>query len=152
MSDNAPDNDPDSAPKILVDTDWKAEAQAEKERLSKKAAEADAKGGRPSGEMPPASFQMLVGTIASQAVMGLGAVRDPKSGGVVVDLDAARFAIDLLGVIDEKTKGNLTDEEAKELSQALAELRHRFVQVSDAVKAQVAAGVAPPIVDPSAQA
>ncbi len=150
MSDNAPENEPDSAPKILVDTDWKAEAQAEKERLTKKAAEAEATGGSRPGEMPPASFQMLVGTIASQAVMGLGAVRDPKSGGVVVDLDAARFAIDLLGVIDEKTKGNLTDEEAKELSQALAELRHRFVHVSDAVKAQVTAGGAPPIVDPSA--
>ena len=143
------DNEPDSAPKILVDTDWKAEAQAEKERLTKQSAEADAKGGPRSGEMPPASFQRLVGTIASQAVMGLGAVRDPKSGGVVVDLDAARFAIDLLGVIEEKTKGNLTDDEAKEVSQALAELRHRFVQVSDAVKTQVAPGTAPPIVDPS---
>ena len=151
MSDNAPENQPDSAPKILVDTDWKAEAQAEKERLTKKADEAQSKGDPQSGEMPPASFQMLVGTIASQAVMSLGAVRDPKSGGVVVDLDAARFAIDLLGVIEEKSKGNLTDEETKELSQALAELRHRFVQVSDAVKTQVAAGVAPPIVDPAAQ-
>ncbi len=145
------ENEPDSAPKILVDTDWKAEAQAEKERLTKKAEEADAKGGPRSGEMPPASFQMLVGTIASQAVMGLGAVRDPRSGGVVVDLDAARFAIDLLGVIEQKTKGNLTDEETKDISQALAELRQRFVQVSEAVNAQVAAGVAPPVVDPSAQ-
>ncbi len=151
MSDNAPENDPDSAPKILIDTDWKAEAQAEKERLTKQAAEAEAKGGPRSGEMPPASFQMLVGTIASQAVMGLGAVRDPKSGGVVVDLEAARFAIDLLGVIEVKTKGNLSEDEAKELTQALAELRNRFVQVSDAVKAQGTAGVAPAIVDPSAQ-
>jgi len=145
------ENEPDSAPKILVDTDWKAEAQAEKERLTKKAEEAEAKDGPRSGEMPPASFQMLVGTIASQAVMGLGAVRDPKSGGVVVDLDAARFAIDLLGVIEQKTKGNLTDEEAKDISQALAELRQRFVQVSEAVSAQVGAGVAPPVVDPPVQ-
>ncbi len=145
------DNEPDSAPKILVDTDWKAEAQAEKERLAKKADDDARSKDGPQGEMPPASFQMLVGTIASQAVMGLGAVRDPKSGGVVVDLDAARFAIDLLGVIDEKTKGNLTDEEAKDISQALAELRQRFVQVSEAVNAQVATGVGPPVVDPSAQ-
>ncbi len=151
MSDNAPENDPDSAPKILIDTDWKAEAQAEKARLAQKADEAATKGGSRPGEMPPASFQMLVGTIASQAVMGLGAVRDPKSGGVVVDLEAARFAIDLLGVIEVKTKGNLSDDEAKELTQALAELRNRFVQVSDAVKAQVAGGGAPTIVDPSAQ-
>ncbi|TDJ58780.1 MAG: DUF1844 domain-containing protein [Planctomycetota bacterium] len=142
------DNEPDSTPKIIVDTDWKAEAQAEKQRLAKKAEEAEAKAGGKSGELPQANFQMLVGTLASQAVMGLGAVRDPKTGGVVVDLEAARFAIDLLAVIEDKTKGNLTDEETKEVSQALAELRARFVQVSDAVKTQVAAGVAPPVVDP----
>lgn len=142
------DNEPDSTPKIIVDTDWKAEAQAEKQRLAKKAEEAESKAGGRSGELPPANFQMLVGTLASQAVMGLGAVRDPKTGGVVVDLEAARFAIDLLAVIEDKTKGNLTDEETKEVSQALAELRARFVQVSDAVKTQVAAGVAPPVVDP----
>ena len=151
MSDNAPENEPDSAPKILVDTDWKAEAQAEKERLTKKADEAASTGGQRPGQMPPASFQMLVGTLASQAVKGLGAVRDPKSGGVVVDLEGARFAIDLLGVIEEKTKGNLSDDESKELAQALAELQNRFVQVSDAVKAQVASEVPPMIVDPSAQ-
>jgi hypothetical protein len=143
------DNEPDSTPKILVDTDWKAEAQAEKERLAKKAEEVESKSGAQSGELPPANFQMLVGTLASQAVMGLGAVRDPKTGGVVVDLDAARFAIDLLAVIEDKTKGNLTDEETKEVSQALAELRQRFVQVSDAVKAQVASGMPPPVVDPT---
>ena len=142
------DNEPDSTPKIIVDTDWKAEAQAEKQRLAKKAEEAEAKAGGKSGELPQANFQMLVGTLASQAVMGLGAVRDPKTGGVVVDLEAARFAIDLLAVIEDKTKGNLTDEETKEVSQALAELRARFVQVSDAVKTQVAAGVTPPVVDP----
>jgi hypothetical protein len=142
------ENEPDNAPKILVDTDWKAEAQAEKERLTKKAEEVEAKTGARSGELPQANFQMLVGTIASQAVMGLGAVRDPKTGGVVVDLEAARFAIDLLAVVEDKTKGNLDDEEAKEISQALAELRHRFVQVSDAVKTQVAAGTPPPVVEP----
>ena len=142
------DNEPDSTPKIIVDTDWKAEAQAEKQRLAKKAEEAEAKAGGKSGELPQANFQMLVGTLASQAVMGLGAVRDPKTGGVVVDLEAARFAIDLLAVIEDKTKGNLTDEETKEITQALTELRARFVQVSDAVKTQVAAGVAPPVVDP----
>ncbi len=49
------DNEPDSTPKILVDTDWKAEAQAEKERLTKKAEEAETKGGPRSGEMPPAA-------------------------------------------------------------------------------------------------
>ena len=150
MSDNAPDD----APKIQVDSDWKAEAQAEKERLAKAAEAAEATGGSPKpGELPPADFQTLIGSVASQAVMGLGAVRDPKSGGVVIDLPAARFAIDLLAVIEEKTKGNLSDDESRELTQALSELRNRFVQISDAVKAQAAAGAtaAAQVIDPSAK-
>ena len=48
----------------------------------------------------------------------------------------SKFAIDLLGVLEEKTAGNTTDEEAKELSQVLVELRSRFVQVADAVAKQ----------------
>lgn len=124
-------------PKIQIDSDWKAEAQAEKERLVKEAKAAE---GQPSrrgtNELPPADFQTLIGTFASQAVMGLGAVRDPKTGGVVVDLPGAKLAIDLLAVVQEKTKGNLSEQESGELKQALTELRARFVQISEAVASQ----------------
>ena len=124
-------------PKIQIDSDWKAEAQAEKERLAKEAqaAEDNPESGQP-GALPPADFQTLVGALASQAVMSLGAVRDPKSGGVVIDLPGARFAIDLLGVVEAKTKGNLEPDEEKAITQALGELRDRFVQISQAVAAQ----------------
>jgi hypothetical protein len=129
-------------PKIQIDSDWKAEAQAEKERLAKQAEATEAQPGkRGAGEVPPADFQTLIGTLASQAVMGLGAVRDPKTGGVVVDLPGARFAIDLLAVVEEKTKGNLSKQESVDLAQALSELRTRFVQISEAVAGQ--AGAAP---------
>ncbi len=138
-------------PKIQIDSDWKAEAQAEKERLAKQVETAQAKTDRPgAGELPPADFQTLIGTFASQAVMGLGAVRDPKSGGVVVDLPGAKFAIDLLAVVEEKTKGNLSEQESRELKQALSELRTRFVQISEAVAGQAAgAPAAGPVIDPS---
>ena len=124
-------------PKIQIDTDWKAEAQAEKKRLAEEAdTVADSpKGGQP-GTLPPADFQTLVGALASQAVMSLGSIRDPKSGGVVIDLPGARFAIDLLGVVEAKTRGNLDKEEEKAITQALGELRDRFVQISQAVAAQ----------------
>ena len=129
-------------PKIQIDTDWKAEAQAEKTRLAEEAETAadSPEGGQP-GKMPPADFQTLVGALASQAVMSLGAVRDPKSGGVVIDLPGARFAIDLLGVVEAKTKGNLEPDEEKAITQALSELRDRFVQISQAVAAQQIADV-----------
>ena len=134
-------NQDQDEPKLHIDSDWKAEAQAEKERLAqeteKKAQAREAAGD--ARKLPEASFATLMGMLASQAIMGLGAVQDQKTGGVVIDLEGARFAIDLLAVVEEKTKGNLTDEESKELQQVLTELRGRFVQVADLVAKQAAA-------------
>ena len=132
-------SDQEPAPKLHIDADWKAEAQAEKERLAAKEAEAsaspDGKEGAP-GELPEANFKSLMGLLASQAIMGLGAYPDPETGSVVVDLVGSKFAIDLLGVLEEKTAGNISDEESKELSEVLAQLRSRFVQIAEAVAQQ----------------
>ena len=125
------------APKIHVDSDWKAQAQAEKERLAKQEAEKAPRPGRE--EMPPADFRSLMGILASQAVSGLGGYAD-EQGRVMVDLVGSRFAIDLLGVLEEKTRGNLTPEEAKDIQEVLAELRSRFVQIAQAVAARMASG------------
>ena len=131
----------DDAPKIQVDTDWKAQAQAEKERLAKQEQEKQAQRGETGRDrgLPPADFRTLVGTLASQAIMGLGAMGDPKTGRIVVDLDGSKFAIDLLGVLEEKTRGNLTSDEAGELTQVLVELRNRYVQITQLVAKQAAA-------------
>ena len=123
------------APKIHVDSDWKAQAQAEKERMAKQEAEKAPRPGRE--EMPPADFRSLVGLLASQAVGGLGGYAD-EQGRVMVDLVGSRFAIDLLGVLEEKTKGNLTPEEASELKEVLSELRQRFVQIATMIQQQMA--------------
>ncbi len=134
-------NQDDPSPKLQVDSDWKAEAQAEKERLAQQEeAKAESGEGRP-GELPEASFKTLMGVLASQAIMGLGAMGDPKTGRVMIDLDGAKFNIDLLEVLDEKTKGNLDDDEANDLTQVLTELRSRFVHVAQLVAQQ---GAAPP--------
>jgi hypothetical protein len=133
----------DAEPKLHIDSDWKAQAQAEKEKLAAAEAKVEAaKGERGADELPPADFRGLVGMLASQAIMGLGAMQDPKTGRVVIDLEGARFSIDLLGMLDEKTKGNLTPEEAEELGQILGELRSRYVQIAKLVAAQMAAGTA----------
>lgn len=130
----------DETPKIHVDTDWKAQAQAEKERLAAQEQQKAAERGEAGREkLPPADFRTLVGTLASQAIMGLGAMGDPKSGRVMIDLDGSKFAIDLLGVLEEKTEGNLSDEESKELSQVLVELRNRYVQITQMVAQQAKA-------------
>ena len=142
------------APKIVIDSDWKAQAQREREKLAEKerqAKEAADKGrqaqsgvaaGLPASQagaggqmqgMPPADFQALVGTMVTQALMYMGAFPDPETGRAIVSLEHARFHIDLLGVLQEKTKNNLATDEASDLTQALAELRTRYVEIVQAV-------------------
>jgi len=135
------DQSPSDPPKLHVDSDWKAQAQAEKERLAKLEAEREreraARGPGEGEELPPADFKSLVGVLASQALSGLGMYGDPQTGRVIVDLPGSRFAIDLLGVLEEKTKGNLGEEEAKDLAAVLGELRARFVQLANLVAQQM---------------
>jgi molybdopterin converting factor small subunit len=129
----------EETPKIHIDEDWKKQAQAEKERLAAQAeAREKSRGGAAGGEgqLPEASFRSLVGLLASQALMGLGTMQDPQSKGVMVDLEGAKFNIDLLAVLEEKTKGNLEDEEEKELTQIVSELRNRYVQISELIAQQ----------------
>lgn len=126
----------DETPRLHIDSDWKAQAQAEKERLAEKEAARHASAPE-EGELPQADFRGLVMMLGSQAMMGLGAYGDPQTGRVVIDLPGAQFAIDLLGVLEERTKGNLTEDEAAELTEVLAQLRARFVQVAKLVAAQM---------------
>ena len=129
--------------KIHIDADWKAEAQADKEKLAAKEAES---AGQPEGTpkgFPPADFKGLMGLLASQAIMGLGAMQDPDGRGLMIDLEGARYAIDMLVVLQEKTTGNLSDEESKELETIIPELRSRYVQITELMAQQATAGVAP---------
>ncbi len=139
---------PQPKPQILVDDDWKTQAQAEKEKMAQAEAEAAAQsapgeagaGGPGAQQLPPADFPSLVGMLVTQAIMYLGGVADKESGGVVFDPDLSRFYIDLLAVLEEKTKGNLSEQEAKDLSSAINELRMRFVELSQMLAKQVAEG------------
>lgn len=124
----------DQPPKIHVDSDWKAEAQAEKQRLADqdKSAQQDGGKGAPRGAMPAANFETLVSTIATQALFSMGAIPDPRTGQRMQQLDLARHHIDMLGVIEEKTKGNLSDDESQMLTSTAYELRTRYIQLAQA--------------------
>jgi len=113
--------------KIIVDEDWKEEAQREKERLAEEIEQAR----REKLQPPlPASFSVLVASLATQAAIHLGDMPHPLTGKTEVNLAEARFHIDMLGVLQEKTRGNLTPEEAKALDAVLFDLRMRFVEKS----------------------
>lgn len=145
-------SDPGSGPKLIIDDDWKSQAQAEKERLSeaetaksKPAASGAARAGstpadaqQGDGELPPADFQSLIGMLITQALMYMGGVADPKTGRAVFDPEMSRFYIDLIGVVEAKTKGNLSADESRDLTQALTELRSRYVELIKMVAMQAA--------------
>lgn len=82
---------------------------------------------------PPAgrtAFEGLLMSLSTTAMLQLGLVEDPGQGRFPADLEAARHTIDLLGVLEEKTRGNLAPEEKQLLEQLLSELRLLFVRVS----------------------
>lgn len=127
-----------------VDEDWKKRAQIEKEQDALKAAAAPSapKEKTPAAAEPPKKktaparpgaadvFSGLVEQLAGQALLFMGALRDPMTGQTHRDLGQAQAVIDLLEVLDEKTRGNLTTEEAEHLAGVLDELRINFVRLS----------------------
>lgn len=130
----------DNQPKIIVDDDWKSAARAEKEKLAQAEAAKAASTGHQGDEMPDQpSFEHLVTLLTSQALMYLGQIPD-QSGRGVIALDIAKMQIDLLGVLEEKTKGNLSEEETALIRGTLGELRAIFVEVYEAVMQAQAEG------------
>jgi hypothetical protein len=86
--------------------------------------------GEPSAASEPASeFARIVSSLATTAYSALGLLADPATGARHRDLAIARQMIDWLGVLEQKTRGNLSFEETDLLSRALYELRLACVEV-----------------------
>ncbi|HUR38747.1 MAG TPA: DUF1844 domain-containing protein [Planctomycetota bacterium] len=122
-----------------VDEDWKKRAQAEKELDAAKftpppapPAAAGAAGAAPArAEVKPNPlFGGLVESLASQALMYMGAMRDPMTGQAHQDIPQSQAMIDMLTMVEEKTKGNLAKEEADMIKQVLDEVRMHFVRLT----------------------
>jgi len=87
--------------------------------------------------LPPANFSFLVESLLMQTQMQLGLFRLGENEGEnepEPNIPLARHSIDLLAVLQEKTRNNLTVEESRLLENGLTELRFRFVQVIDEQK------------------
>ncbi len=115
---------------LHIDADWKTEAAQEKERLIAEEKKTTAAATGAGAAAPAGSFLELVNLIAMQAAVGLGGYQGPGGERIPSNPEAAKFHIDLLKVLQEKTKGNLSDEETKVLDSVLYELRMHFVQVA----------------------
>ena len=139
MADNA-----DKKSDKRVDEDWKKRAREEAQNLDRsgrpqgqptaagaaqhgpEASEPQDSGDESLEALPP--FLRLVSQLAVQASVHLGFVENPMTGQKTRDLDAAKSALDTLGALREKTKGNLTDAESAYLEDVLYSLRMGYVK------------------------
>jgi len=96
--------------------------------------EADSNSASETDDLPAVDFTTFVLSLSHSALLHLGDAPDPNGGKSEVDLPMARQTIDLLALIQEKTHGNLTGAEEQMLTQALYDLRLRFVEISQTRK------------------
>ena len=84
---------------------------------------------------PSLNFTAFVLSLASTAAIHFGDLPDPVSGQLLeLNLEGAAQMIEILGLLDQKTRGNLTAEERQVLEQVLYELRMRFIEAAGAGK------------------
>ena len=117
-----------------ADADWTEEARREKERLSQEEAQPE--------RLPEPTFSELVNLIVIQALAGLGMMPGPQGERIGPNFEVAKHFIDMLAVLDDKTKNNLTPEEKQLLEQVTYDLRMRYVESTKA-------GTVPPAPGPT---
>jgi len=135
MSENA---NPPQGEKIIVDEDWKAQVEAEKEAAKHAAEQPQAAGRpeRPKGPLPPPSLTLLASSLGMQAMIAMGLVVASGEEKPQADLDQAKHLIDTIEMLFDKTKGNRTAEETAMLDGLLHELRLGYVAVKEQRKAE----------------
>ncbi|MHC4456925.1 MAG: DUF1844 domain-containing protein [Planctomycetota bacterium] len=116
--------------KIIVDEDWKQQAKKEKEVLAaQQEAEKKTEEQKRHGPLPQGNFAGLISMLTTQALFALGVLqvegqkREP-------DLEMARYNIEMLETLEEKTKGNLSEEEETVLTNTLSQVRMAYVKVA----------------------
>ncbi len=100
-----------------IDESWKEAAEKEKEALDKEGKFAH----------PEPDFNFFITTLALQASIFLGQMPNPATNKKEEDLIQAKFVIDTLGMLKEKTKGNLNPQETNLLENVLYELRMQYI-------------------------
>jgi hypothetical protein len=121
--------------KIIVDEDWKEQAKKDKEVLAaEEEHEKKESGHKRRGELPKGDFAGLISMLFTQTLFSLGFIQVKGGGQRDPDLALSKFNIDMLEMLEEKTRGNLSDEEKKTLENTLNELRMAYVKVVEAVE------------------
>jgi len=149
MAESSPEQ---NEPKMFVDEDWKSRVEAERETLDAVAEEQAEQQKQQEAQpdespveqastnddtqpdmqsIPPADFATIVSIFSTQAMLALGLVPGPDGKPAEKQLPVAKHLIDILGVLEEKTKNNLTENEAAMMESSLHQLRMVYL---DALK------------------
>ncbi len=122
--------------KIIVDEDWKAQVEAERQAAQSGSAKPDRPSAaqQPRGPLPPPSLSLLATSLGMQAMAAMGLVATPGGESPEVDLEEAKHVIGMLDVLFQKTEGNRTPDETAMLDSLLHELRLGYVTVQNRPK------------------
>jgi len=104
--------------------------EAVKEEAEKDAGEQAWEKEQETTPLPEVNFSSFLLSLSSSVLLHLGEIADPQSGEKRKDLALAKQSIDIIGILKDKTKGNLSEEEEKLLQNLLYDLRMRFVAAS----------------------
>jgi len=116
-----------------IDEDWKQQAQKEKEILAAQEEvekEKTQEESKHRGPLPRGNFAALVSMLVTQALFALGVLEVRGQEKREPDLEMAKYNIDMLATLEEKTKSNLTEEEKRVLENTLNEVRMAYVKVT----------------------
>lgn len=91
--------------------------------------------------MSSVDFSIIVNMFGMEGMVALGKLKHPANNSLEVNLEQAKFIIDLLSVLEDKTKGNLSETEQKLLDYTLSNLRLNYVQSSNANEITTASGL-----------
>ena len=80
--------------------------------------------------LPEVNFNSLIFSLSSSALLNMGDIAEPQTGERKKDLPMAKYSIDIISMLQEKTKGNLSEEEHRFLDSILADLRLRYVKAT----------------------
>jgi hypothetical protein len=78
-------------------------------------------------QMPAPTFSTFIASLSSSAMVQLGEIAEPTTGQKLTNLPMAKHTIDIIALLQEKTKGNLTNEENKLIQNVLTDLRMRYI-------------------------
>ncbi|QDV28072.1 DUF1844 domain-containing protein [Aureliella helgolandensis] len=140
----------DQEPKIIIDEDWKSQVERERSELAAKDQESETSSddqvktndddatstGGSTEQLPPASLPLLITTLVTQSMAAMGQIPGDDGNPMPVNLNYAKHFIDLLAVLEEKTKGNLSEDEKGYIDEALHQMRLLYVSATQASSSQ----------------